>query len=216
MQLKLPARDTKNHKSCICLRLHCWGLKSSAPEDAKSHWSHLFDFFPLCAFKYVLKSVWNFKWALNCLPETIQSHIYCICLTFLPCVFLNVSLNRLSEMMHSCTFLFFLILSTVRFQMCPLIKCLIWWKVTLIVFVCLFPTVCFHMCPQAAFMNEYKVTLVAFVGTFLQCVFSRVSSNCLSEKTFSHIGCIFIGPMCTCFEEERMLKSTGWVILSFY
>ena len=97
--------------------------------------------------------------------------------------------------------------------MCPLIKCLIWWKVTLIVFVCLFPTVCFHMCPQAAFMNEYKVTLVAFVGTFLQCVFSRVSSNCLSEKTFSHIGCIFIGPMCTCCKEERMLNSSHIIFL---
>ena len=53
-------------------------LKVPAQEDAKSHWLHLFDFSPLCIHIYV---------SSNGLPEWMQSHIGCICLTFLHCVF---------------------------------------------------------------------------------------------------------------------------------
>ena len=36
----------------------------------------------------------------NCLPDKMQSHIGCICLTFLHCAFSNVSSKRLQKRMH--------------------------------------------------------------------------------------------------------------------
>ena len=48
----------------------------------------------------------------------MQSHIGCICLTFLCCVFSNVSSNRLPERMHNWLVTFVWLSSTVSFQMC--------------------------------------------------------------------------------------------------
>ena len=66
-------------------------LKWPARDDLKLHWLHLIDFSPLCVF----------RWSLNCLPMKMQSHIDCMCLTFLHCVFSNVSSNRLPVRMQS-------------------------------------------------------------------------------------------------------------------
>ena len=49
-------------------------------------------------------------------------------------------------------------------------------------------TVHFQMCPQSACKRGCIFTLVALI--WLHYTFSNVSSNCLSEKRRSHIGCI--------------------------
>ena len=70
----------------------------------------------------------------SCLRQWMHNHTGCICLTLLHCVFSNESSNCLPERMHNHT------------------GC-----------ICL---------------------------TFLHCVFSNVSSNCLLERMHSHIDCI--------------------------
>ena len=74
------------------------------------------------------------------LPEKMQSRNGCTYLTFLFCVFLNVSSNCLHEHMHSYIGCIISLFSTVRFQMCPQIACTRGCKVTLIA---LFFTVCY-------------------------------------------------------------------------
>ena len=82
--------------SSVCLKC---ALKLPARADAKSQWSHLFDFCPLCVFWCVLK-LW------------MQRYIGYICLTLVQCVFSNVSVNCIyAEMMYTntgCTYLIFL------------------------------------------------------------------------------------------------------------
>ena len=56
--------------------LHCSPSHSNPPSSTQC-WLHLFDFCPLCAFKVSSK----------CLYKRMQSHIGCICLTFLHYMF---------------------------------------------------------------------------------------------------------------------------------
>ena len=93
----------QSNTGCICLTfLHCVFSASSnrlhpplcvfkrvLKEGAKSHWLHLFDFSPLCAFKSVLTfhhcAFSNVS--SNCLLKKRHNRTGYICLTFLHCVF---------------------------------------------------------------------------------------------------------------------------------
>ena len=57
--------------------------------------------------------------------------------------------------------------STVRFQMRPQMACLRRGKVALVASVWLFSSVCFQMCPKIACLSRCKVTQVTFVWLFL-------------------------------------------------
>ena len=137
----------------------------------------------------------------NRLPEERQSHIVCICVTFIHCVFANVPSDRLLERMHfpsvyfqmspqiACMWeslvallAFVWFVSSVRFQMSPKIAYMRWCKVTLVAFVWFFSTVCFQMCCQMCLqivcLRGCKSTLVAFVRLF-STVLSNVFLNCL-------------------------------------
>ena len=72
-------------------------------------------------------------------------HTGWIGLTFLHCVFSNVSTNGLPDRLHGYTGNICLTFSTVYFQMCPQIACPRGCKVTLVAFVRLFSTVHFQM-----------------------------------------------------------------------
>ena len=85
-------------------------------------------------------------WVLKCLLE-LHSRIGCICLTFLHCVFSNVSSNRLHKRIHSRIGCIFFIFPTAGFQMTPQCTRLRACIVTLVAFVCLFSTVYFQMFP---------------------------------------------------------------------
>ena len=97
----------------------------------------------------------------NWLPEKMQSHIGCICLTFLHCVSSNVSSSCLDQNRHIHT------------------GCTSWF----------FSTVCFQMSPQTVCPSGCIITLVAFFLLF-STVFSNDSSNCLPEKMQSYTVCI--------------------------
>ena len=98
----------------------------------------------------------------NCLPEQMQSRIYCTCMLFLS-DFSHVSSSCLPVQMQSrigciCTFF-----SRVSFQMCPQIACLDRCIFALVAFVRFFTRVSFHVHPQITCPNSCKITLVAFV-----------------------------------------------------
>ena len=105
----------------------------------------------------------------NRLPEERQSHIVCICVTFIHCVFANVPSDRLLERMH---------FPSVYFQMSPQIACMWESLVALLAFVWFVSSVRFQMSPKIAYMRWCKVTLVAFVRLF-STVLSNVFLNCL-------------------------------------
>ena len=93
----------------------------------------------------------------------MHSHIDCICLTFLHCVFLNVSLNCLHEMMHShigCICLTFL--------------------------HCVFSNVFSKRVHEQMQSHTGYICL-----TFLHYVFSNVISKHLGHSMHSHIDCIY-------------------------
>ena len=97
---------------------------------------HLFRLSPLCVSNE----------SLNFLPEGMRSHIGCICLAFLYCVFSNVSSNGLPEKMHShigCICLTFL--------------------------HCVFSNVSSNRLPE-----QRHIHIDCICMTFLQCVFSCV------------------------------------------
>ena len=97
----------------------------------------------------------------------MQSHIGCICLTFLHCAFTYMSPQMACLNGWRVTLVaFVLIFPTVRFQMCPQMACPRRSKVTLVAFVWLVSIVRFHMSPQMACPWGCKVTLVAFVSLF--------------------------------------------------
>ena len=92
----------------------------------------------------------------------MQSHIGCICLTFLHCAFSNVSSKCLPEWMHShtgCIYLAFL--------------------------HCAFSNGSSNRLPEKMRTHTGCICL-----TFLHCAFSNDSSNRLPEKMQNHIGCI--------------------------
>ena len=95
-----------------------------------------------CSFNPVVTIITMFPSNVSSigLPEKMQSRNGCTYLTFLYCVFLNVSSNCLYEHMHSYIGCIISLFSTVRFQMCPQIACTRGCKVTLIA---LFFTVCY-------------------------------------------------------------------------
>ena len=95
--------------------------KALAWEDAKSHRLHLFVFSLLCLFIWALKELGSVhasrtgciclsflhcvfsNVSSNCLHEKMHNHTGCICLTFLQCVSSNVSSNYPPERMHNHT-----------------------------------------------------------------------------------------------------------------
>ena len=75
---------------------------------------------------------------------------------------------------------------------------------------------CSSVCPKAG------VKLHCFYFTFLHCVFSNVSSNCLSEKMYSHIGCIYLTFLLCEFSnvpaknlDQSMQSHIGYICLTF-
>ena len=94
------------------------------------------------------------------LHEKRQSHIGCICLTFLHCAFSNDSPNCFTLFTFVAFVWFF---STVRCQMCPQNVSTRRGKVTLVAFVGLFSTVRFQMCPQSTCRRGCILTLAAFI-----------------------------------------------------
>ena len=132
----------------------------------------------------------------NCLHEKMQSHIGCICMTDIHCVF---------HMLPQCTRIragivplvaFVWLFSIVHFQMFPQISCLNRSKVTLVAFDWLFSTVYFQMRPQSVCIKRCIVTSFAFVRLFALCVFKcflkhlHSSSQHLHRRMKSHTGCI--------------------------
>ena len=94
----------------------------------------------------------------------MQSHIGSICLSFLHCVFSNVSSNGLPQRMHSrtgCIYLTFL--------------------------QCVFSNVSSKRLPE--WMHNH---IGCICLSFLHCEFSNVSSKHLPERMQSHTGCIFL------------------------
>ena len=92
----------------------------------------------------------------------IQSHIGCICLTFLHCAFSNCSSNRLPERKQSHT------------------GC-----------ICLtFRHCAFSDVSSNGLCERMHNHIVCICLTFLHCVSSNVSSNRLHNRMQSHIGCI--------------------------
>ena len=76
------------------------------------------------------------------------------------------------------------------------------------------------------FTSRYPLELTLSMGhfslTFLDCVFSNVSSNFLPEKRHSHIGCICLALLHCAFSNVssnyllvRMHNHTGYICLSF-
>ena len=107
----------------------------------RSHWTFPINWAPKdlhCSLRDKATCAAKFPaWETLChfLPERMRSHIGCIYLTFLCCVYL----------------------------MCP--KVALWrgCKVTSVAFVWFFSTVCFQMCPQIARLRGCIVALVACV-----------------------------------------------------
>ena len=108
----------------------------------------------------------------NRLPEERQSHIVCICVTFIHCVFANVPSDRLLERMH---------FPSVYFQMSPQIACMWESLVALLAFVWFVSSVRFQMSPKIAYMRWCKVTLVAFVRLFSTVHFQMSLVYCLCQ-----------------------------------
>ena len=92
--------------------------------------------------------------SLTRLPEKIQSHIGCTCLVFLHSGFSNVLSNCLGQRMHNHTGCIGLFFSTVSFKMLTQRAWIRAGKVTLAAFVWLFSTMCFQMRPQIACLRE--------------------------------------------------------------
>ena len=108
------------------------------------------------------------------------------------------------------------------FQMGPQTACPIGCIGALVAFVWLSSTVSSQMLPQATCLRGCIVTLVAFVWLFFHCVFSNVSSNGLSERIQSHIGCICMALLHCVFSNvssnrlhERMHSHIGCICLTF-
>ena len=140
--------------STLCLFKYV--LKTFAREDTKSHCLHLFDF-----------AFWNMS--SNC----IHSHIGRICLTFLFCMFSNVSYNPNLRGCTATLVIFVLIFFIVCFLLCPQIGCPIRYLITLVAFDPLFPsTVCYQMLVQQDCIRGCKITFVAFVCLFSTICFS--------------------------------------------
>ena len=128
----------------------------------------------------------------------MQSRIDCTCLTFLHCVFSNVSSNRLPELMQSH------------------IGC-----------ICLaFPHCAFSNVSSDYLPERMQSHTGCIYLSFLFCAFSNVSSNCLHEKRHSHIGCIcltflqpHISPGLKCFNRKatKKLRATyiAWHLFCF-
>ena len=94
-----------------------------------------------------------------------QIHTGCICLTFLHCVFSNASSKNLDQHRQIHTGCIFLLISTVRFQICPQIACP---RIGIFIFGCIHLHL-FHFSPL--------------------CVFKCVLKHSESERLYSHIGC---------------------------
>ena len=92
-------------------------VKIRLPYLKKNNWLHLLHFSPLRVFKSVLKALALSQWlhSLDLSPiyvfsnaspkrlhKRMQNHIGCICLTFVQCVFSNVSSNANCVLEQSC------------------------------------------------------------------------------------------------------------------
>ena len=136
----------------------------------------------------------------NGLPERMNSHIGCICLTFLHCAFSNVSSNRLHQRMHShigCICLTFL---QCAFSNVPS-NCLPGRMQSHIGYISVkgkgIVTLPMSLVALCVFKRILKMLLgrmhnhiACICLAFIHCAFSYVSSNCLSVRMQSHIGYI--------------------------
>ena len=121
----------------------------------------------------------------------IQSCI--VCLSFLHRVFTNVSSNRQLEIMQShiaCICLTFLHCASQMFTEPALIST---GKVTRAAFILLFSSVSFQMYLQMAGLQPERIQ--SHTGciclVFLHCAFPNVYSKSLGQRRQSHTGCIF-------------------------
>ena len=116
----------------------------------------------LIAFVWFFSTVFFSNVSSKRLHKRIQSHIGCICSTFLHCAFSNVSSAHLHNRMHSH------------------IGC-----------ICLTFLHCAFSNVSSNYLHEKRQSHIGCIClTFLHCVFSNVSSKRLPEKRHSHIGCI--------------------------
>ena len=193
-----PTADKKHFRSLIAfvcfssLYIFMWPLKLPSPEKAKLHWSHKFDFSPLCGLNVSSSRLYKRK----------QSRTGCICMTCMgwdKLSVIGVSIHRSKDcstviVAHSgektlpvivriCLFFF-----TTHVHVCPQIAFPRKFKVALITQVWLFSTVRFKIFLPSACKRENKVALAAFVWLFLQCVFLNVFSNRQLKRMWSHIG----------------------------
>ena len=134
----------------------------------------------------------------NHLQEETQSHIGCICMTYLHCVF---------HMFPHCTRIragivplvaFVWLFFTVHLKMCPRIACPRRGIVTMVAFVWLFSSVCFQMCPQIV-CPTFQDKLIQFTQKFknrlptIMKIFGRKwqnFANILFSHTFDSLLCI--------------------------
>ena len=102
----------------------------------------------------------------------MQSHIGCICWTFLHCVSSNVSSNGLPDKRHC------------------YIGC-----------ICLtFLHYVFSNAPSNCLLKNIHSHTGCICLIFHHCVLSNVSSYCLPERMQSHTGCIFLLCFTVCFQ----------------
>ena len=110
--------------------------------------------------------------------------------------------------------------------MSPRIARIAWSTATLVTFVQLFSTVYFQMSPQSTYIRGCIITLIAFFFTFLESVFSNVSSNGLYKKMQSHINtfvwlcstvCFQMSPQITCTKRSiTTLVALIWLFSTGY
>ena len=127
----------------------------------------------------------------NCLLEKRHSRIGCICLTFLHCASLNVSSNRLPGRRHWLFDFSQLCIFTLYLFKC-LVKMFAWKDArshSLHFFY--FSPVCFSNVSSNGMTERMQSHTSCSSLTFPHCTFSKVSSNCLPERMHIRIGCIF-------------------------
>ena len=131
----------QTHICCICMTFSPCALSNVSLNDTSlrlhSCSSCIWKVFLLCEFSSV---------SSKCQTQSMQTDIGYICMAFLPCAFLNASLNYTSLRLRSCRLAFERFFSCVSFQVCPQIARVCWRILTLVAFVWLLSCVPFQMC----------------------------------------------------------------------
>ena len=138
------------------------GKSSSSPGAIVECWNYG----ELNKESMLLSQLWTGGWSKanfsKCLPVRMQSHIGYIYLTFLHCVFSNVSSNPLPVGMQNNIGCIYLTFHAVHFQMSLRSACQWGWKVTLVALVCLCVFKWFLKLPACKDAKSHRLHLFGF------------------------------------------------------